>query len=77
MDGYQFDAGDKVIVTTLRGRRVPGVVVSQRNDEQGKPMRRAGTGYYVYRVDIAPEGQVACGLDCSEPQLELVEAFGL
>ena len=72
---YQFDAGDKVIVSTLQGRRIPGVVVSQRNDKDGKPMRRAGTGHYVYRVDIAPAGQVACGVECVEGQLQLVERF--
>jgi hypothetical protein len=75
MDGYLFDAGDKVILTTLQGRRIPGVVVSQRNDSEGKPILRAGSRDYVYRVDVAPEGQVAVGLDCNQAQLELVERF--
>jgi len=72
---YQFDAGDKVIVTTLQGRRIPGVVVSQRNDKDGKPVKRGGWRY-VYRVDISTKpGQPAVGMECEEGQLTLVERF--
>ena len=64
MSTHRFDAGDKVIVTTVRGRRIPGTVISRVEGNRER-----------YRVDIAPEGKPAVGLHCEATQLELVEAF--
>ena len=70
---YRFDAGDKVIVTIIGGRRVSGVVVAQEMDG-AKPLVVGGA--FRYRVDVAPEGKPCCGVHVLAPQLELVEAFG-
>lgn len=75
MTAPKFDAGDKVIVTTVQGRSLPGVVIDYRRDPQGQPFPRAG--FHVYRVDIAPQGQPAVGIEATEPQITLVESFGV
>lgn len=72
MDPYKFDAGDKVLVTIIGGRVVPGVVVAHETSG-GKPLIVGGA--YRYRVDVAPEGKPCCGVHVLEPQLQLVERF--
>lgn len=71
----KFDAGDEVIVTTVQGRSLPGRVIEYRLDQNGNPLQRAGL--FVYRVDIAPSGQPAVGIEAVEPQITLVKAFGV
>lgn len=72
MEDSKFGPGDKVIVSIIGGRRVPGVVVAQEM-AGAKPMIAGGA--YRYRVDIAPEGKPCCGVHVLEPQLSLVERF--
>lgn len=69
----KYDAGYEVIVTTVQGRSLPGRVIEYRLDANGNPLQR--TGFFVYRVDIAPSGQPAVGIEVIEPQIALVKAF--
>jgi hypothetical protein len=73
MEPPKYDAGDKVIVLTAQGRSLPGVVIDYRRDDKGRPLPRAGL--HIYRVDIAPQGKPAVGIEVTEPQIRLVEKF--